>query len=188
MTAATAVGIVLLSAIAGLPWALRRRVRPRRAVASAAAASGRGEPGLRVDAAVLLDIVRSAIVAGASVPSALDALARALPHRQGKALAQVVTALQLGASWTEAWRDAPGEHDGIRRALEPAWTGGVSPVPLLRQAAATIRARRTARAREAAARLGVRLVLPLGLCLLPAFVLLGLVPVLLSTGTQLFGG
>src|SRR5699024_6503018 len=74
------------------------------------------------------------------------------------------------------------------RALEPAWVDGVSPVPLLRQAAESIRARRTARARAAAARPGVRLVLPLGLCLLPACVRLGLGPVLVSTGTELVGG
>ena len=39
----------------------------------------------------------------------------------------------------------------------------------------------------AAARLGVRLVLPLGLCLLPAFVLLGIVPFVLSLGGRLLG-
>lgn len=37
------------------------------------------------------------------------------------------------------------------------------------------------------ARLGVRLVLPLGLCLLPAFVLLGIVPFVLSLGGRLLG-
>ena len=41
---------------------------------------------------------------------------------------------------------------------------------------------------EAAGRLGVRLVLPLGLCHLPAFILIGVVPVLLSTGVALLGG
>lgn len=39
-------------------------------------------------------------------------------------------------------------------------------------------------ARGAASRLGVRLVLPLGLCYLPAFVLLGVMPVV----AQLAGG
>jgi len=184
MPVATAVLVLLLSVMVPLPWALSGR-RP---------GAGRGEPGRRagadrrVDPAVLLDITRSAIVAGASVPGALGALAEALPPEQGRPLHRVVTALRLGASWPEAWLGAPAEYLDLRRALEPAWVDGVSPVPLLRQAAESIRARRTARAREAAARLGVRLVLPLGLCLLPAFVLLGLVPVLLSTGTELIGG
>jgi len=38
---------------------------------------------------------------------------------------------------------------------------------------------------QAAGRLGVRLVLPLGLCHLPAFVLVGLVPVLVSMASGL---
>jgi len=42
-------------------------------------------------------------------------------------------------------------------------------------------------AREAAGRLGVRLVLPLGLCFLPAFILIGLVPVILSLAAGLLG-
>ncbi len=184
MSVPAAVVVLLLSALAPLPWALGGR--PLRT--SRQGRRPRSEVDRRVDAAVLLDITRSAIVAGASVPSALGALAEALPAEQGRPLHRVVIALRLGASWAEAWQGAPTELTELQRALEPAWVDGVSPVPLLAQAAATIRARRTARAREAAARLGVRLVLPLGLCLLPAFVLLGLVPVLLSTGTELFGG
>ena len=140
-----------------------------------------------MDEAVLLDLMRSALTAGAGVSRALDAVARAVPHQQGAPLRAVVAALALGAEWEEAWREAPREHEGLRRALQPAWDGGVSPVPLLRQAADSIRRQRLRRAREAAARLGVRLVLPLGLCLLPAFVLFGLLPVLLSTGSRLLG-
>lgn len=183
MTPAAAAAVVLLSALALLPWACGPRpVAAARAGGRTAAGSG------QVDEAVLLDVTRAAIMAGASVPGALAALAEALPPAQGEPLARVVTALQLGASWPEAWDAAPERYRDLQHALEPAWTDGVSPVPLLRQGADTVRARRTARAREAAARLGVRLVLPLGLCLLPAFVLLGLLPVLLSTGAGLLGG
>lgn len=184
MSVAAAVTVLLLSALAPLPWALGARPVRR----SGSTPDQREAAERRVDPAVLLDITRSAIVAGASVPSALGALAAALPREQGRPLHRAVTALRLGAPWREAWQGAPAEYADLQRALEPAWVDGVSPVPLLQQAAETIRARRTATAREAAARLGVRLVLPLGLCLLPAFVLLGLVPVLLSTGTDLFGG
>ena len=184
MSPVAAAAVVLLSGLALLPWACG----PRK-VATARERHGRSDsPARQVDAAVLLDITRAAIVAGASVPGALAALADALPSNQGGPLARVVTALRLGAPWSEAWQGTPARYRDLQRALEPAWTDGVSPVPLLQQAADTVRARRTARAREAAARLGVRLVLPLGLCLLPAFVLLGLVPVLLSTGAGLFGG
>src|SRR5659263_742093 len=68
----------------------------------------------------------------------------------------------------------------IAECLEAAWVQGAAPGPALRARAGVIRRDRRRSAREAAGRLGVHLVLPLGLCLLPAFVLLGLVPVLVS--------
>ena len=96
--------------------------------------------------------------------------------------------LLLGATWTEAWADAPEILAPLADALEPAWVDGAAPGPLLRQAAASVRSTRHREAQEAAARLGVRLVLPLGLCFLPAFVLLGLVPVVLAAGGAVLGG
>jgi hypothetical protein len=53
---------------------------------------------------------------------------------------------------------------------------GLSPGPLLASAAEDERRRVALAQRLAAARLGVRVVLPTGLCLLPAFVLLSVVP------------
>ena len=61
------------------------------------------------------------------------------------------------------------------------------PGAALRAAAGTLRRERHVRALEAAARLGVRLVLPLGLCYLPAFVLVGLVPVIVSMAAGVLG-
>lgn len=124
-----------------------------------------------VDDAVVLDMVRAALRAGADVVSAIEAVGAALPAHQGEASVRAARALRLGSGWDAAWQQ-PGE---LAAALAPAWSDGVDPEPLLAHAAAAIRTGRQARAREAAARLGVRLVLPLGLCLLPAFVLLGLV-------------
>ncbi|WP_089775973.1 type II secretion system F family protein [Ruania alba] len=184
--------VATLAAVALLPWALARA--PARSGERSAGAGRRGRGPLpradtHVDEAVLLDLAGAALGAGASVPTVLDALGHALPVAHGEPLLRVVAALRLGASWDEAWQAGgdPVPVHPLRSALGPAWRDGVDPGPLLAQAAATIRARRGSRAREAAARLGVRLVLPLGICLLPAFVLLGLMPVLLSTGSSLFG-
>ena len=57
---------------------------------------------------------------------------------------------------------------------------GAAPAEALRAAADLLRRSRHSQALEAANRLAVRLVLPLGACYLPAFVLVGLVPVLIS--------
>ena len=48
--------------------------------------------------------------------------------------------------------------------------------------------REALRDREAAERLAVRLVLPLGLCHLPAFIILGIVPVVVGAGADLLHG
>ena len=65
--------------------------------------------------------------------------------------------------------------------LQPAWEEGASPVPLLVRGASRTRAAEIHRALDAAERLGVRLMIPLGVCLLPAFFALGIVPVVVST-------
>ncbi|EGF54590.1 conserved domain protein [Actinomyces sp. oral taxon 170 str. F0386] len=54
--------------------------------------------------------------------------------------------------------------------------------------AASLRAGRHARDEEAAERLAVRLVLPLGACHLPAFVILGIAPVVASVGMSMLTG
>lgn len=172
--------LLALALLAPLPWKWSRRLP---------AGSVRQGPRQRresdmVDGAVVLDLVRAALATGVDVVSALEAVGAALPAAQGAPYLRAAKALRLGAQWQAAW----SERCEVADALEPAWTDGVDPEPLLAHAAAAIRRSRQARAREAAARLGVRLVLPLGLCLLPAFVLLGLVPVLLAAGLELWGG
>jgi len=192
--------LVLLAVVAVWPWTARtvgdRSERgghsaPRAGRSSRRARARRrpGRPGPRsrarepvVDEAVVLDMVRAALRAGADVVTAIASVGAALPTDQGEPCVQAARALRLGSSWDAAWR-ARGE---LARALAPAWSDGVDPEPLLAHAAAAIRIGRQARAREAAARLGVRLVLPLGLCLLPAFVLLGLVPLLISAGLDVW--
>lgn len=140
-----------------------------------------------IDPAVLLDLAAAALAAGASVPGALIALGEAVGGAEGRVLRRAGAALLLGGSWPDAWGRTQGSLGDLARALEPAWVDGVPATPLLQTVADRIRADRSREAQEAAARLGVRLVLPLGLCFLPAFVLLGLVPVLLSAGIGLLG-
>lgn len=174
-----AVLLLALAVLGCLPWA----PRPLRATRAVLPGRRKRSEHERVDDAVVLDLVRAALASGVDVVSAVDAVGAALPSEQGAPYRRAAKALRLGASWEAAWTRRSRAAD----ALEPAWTDGVDPEPLLAHAAAAIRRTRQAKAREAAARLGVRLVLPLGLCLLPAFVLLGLVPVLLAAGLELWG-
>lgn len=76
--------------------------------------------------------------------------------------------------------DAATAEEAIERILRLSAAAGVPAVELLR--AEADRARREARTagRTGAARLSSRLLLPLGICTLPAFLLLGVAPLILS--------
>ena len=143
-----------------------------------------------VDEALVLDLAASALSAGASVPGVLTALGGAL---QEESAGVVGRALLLGAPWNEAWA-APDDEQWRRRrsrlesCLRPGWEDGASPVALLEATARSLRAGRRARDEEAAERLAVRLVLPLGACHLPAFVILGIAPVVASVGMGMLTG
>lgn len=75
--------------------------------------------------------------------------------------------------------DPPG-RDHVRQVLQLSRSAGVPAVELLRATAAQDRHRARVCGRLRAARLSTRLLLPLGICTLPAFLLLGVAPLLLS--------
>lgn len=148
-------------------------------------ADPRRRPGPAPDSVTILDLLVVAVEAGASVPDAVGAVGDVLVDPVGADLRAAAGALRLGTPWAAAWARAPGIGEALA-PLESAWSTGAGAAPALRAAAAGLRRERERAAREAAARLGVRIVLPLGLCFLPAFVLIGLVPVLVSlAGTLL---
>lgn len=75
--------------------------------------------------------------------------------------------------------DAAG-RDRVQEVLDLSRAAGVPAVELLRATAAQDRHRARVHGRLRAARLSTRLLLPLGVCTLPAFLLLGVAPLLLS--------
>jgi tight adherence protein B len=84
--------------------------------------------------------------------------------------------------------EAVGDESGVEAVLDLSRRAGVPAAELLRSEAEE--ARRSARA-EAAAHasvLAVRLMLPLGLCVLPAFMVLGVAPLLIAVITSTVSG
>ena len=161
-------GIGTLSALVGCAAWLAGRAWTTRLIAAAARAPARSDH-------VTCELAAAALSAGAPIPTVLEVLSEVedAPH-----LAHASRALLLGVSWEEAW----GEHaDGpLAQSLAVAWTSGASPVALLRRRAERLRAALDAEARSAASRLAARLVLPLGICFLPAFAFLALIPAIMS--------
>ncbi|MCB5292016.1 type II secretion system F family protein [Arthrobacter sp. SO3] len=141
-----------------------------------------GGPGIG-DVAMMLELIGAMLDAGAGLGRAL-ALAAELagPDARGP-LRPVVAALAIGTDWETAWRGSDvrsPELLALRQALGFAALTGAPSSAILYAQAARMRRERFRSAEKAAAALGVKLVVPLGLCSLPAFICLGVVPVLLA--------
>ena len=139
-------------------------------------------PGLH-DTAMMLELIGAMLDAGAGLGRALALVAElATPELRGP-LRPVVAALAVGADWDTAWRSSSTRSPGLlalRDALGFAALTGAPSSAILYAQAARMRRERFRAAEKQAAALGVKLVVPLGLCSLPAFVCLGVVPVLLA--------
>ncbi|TQM64513.1 type II secretion system F family protein [Humibacillus xanthopallidus] len=103
-------------------------------------------------------------------------------------LRQVATALQWGASEAVAWASVGPAWAPAARVVSLAHAGGVPPGPLLTAASDDLHRAELDRLEVAAAQVGVRLVAPLGLVLLPAFCLTTVVPLVVALGSQLLVG
>jgi len=139
-------------------------------------------PGLR-DSAMMLELIAAMLHSGASIGHALELVAAAATPEYGRALRPVVGAMAIGADWETAWRSSDvrsPEILALRDALGFAALTGAPSSSILYAQAARMRRERFRAAEKRAASLGVKLVVPLGLCSLPAFICLGVVPVLLA--------
>lgn len=85
---------------------------------------------------------------------------------------------RCGAEWVRFDRFVAASP--LRAAIAAAAAAGVPLRPLLLEEAEAARDRGSAGLEREAERLGVRVLIPIGVCVLPAFVLLGVVPVLLA--------
>lgn len=137
------------------------------------------------DVPLLVDLVAAALGAGATPVAALDIAGRAVGGHEGEEVVRVAARLRLGSDWAGAWTGTSAPLEPLQRCLGLALSVGAPGAGLLRATASELRRRRHRSAQLEASRLGVRLVLPLGLCALPAFLVLGVVPVVLSLATEL---
>ena len=149
---------------------------------SASTQAHTGGDGLR-DTAMMLELVASMLDAGAGIGRALELIAKCASPPIRQSLQPVVAALAIGADWETAWR-TPGKHAPevvrLKDALAFAALTGAPSASILYAQAARERREQFRAAEKRAAALGVRLVVPLGLCSLPAFICLGIVPVLIA--------
>ena len=134
----------------------------------------------RLAAAVpqVVDLMAACLGAGLSPSAALEHVAAAVGAPAADELAAVLARLRLGVDPATVWRDLARHPQlgGLGRALARAVESGASVADAMQRLSGDLR--RTARSDvESRARaVGVKAAVPLGVCLLPAFVLVGVVP------------
>lgn len=169
------VTVAALLALAGRRWLTRMTARAT------------APPPVEEEAVGLaLALLEASVASGADVAGAVASVGAALAPetpRGGSGLTAAGLALRAGARWEDAWTRAADESPSlapVEEALRWAWRSGAAPGPAL-AAARRSEVRRSAAARElAVSQLSVRAALPLSLCLLPSFVLVGIVPMLIA--------
>jgi Flp pilus assembly protein TadB len=134
------------------------------------------------DLPLAADLLAAAMRAGAPVDRSVLAVAEALGGPLGERLARVGRTLLLGGGPEEAWAhlSAVPDADRLVAAALRSSSSGAALAGALTRLADDLRAARSTTAEAAARRAGVLIVLPLGLCFLPAFILAGLVPVIVA--------
>ncbi|MEU6589367.1 type II secretion system F family protein [Streptomyces sp. NPDC046881] len=136
------------------------------------------------------DLLAACIAAGAGPVIAAQAVGEALGGPVGQALARGAAEVRLGGEPADAWRSLaalPGA-DVLARLLERAGQSGLPAVGPVSRLASDARAEwartATARARRAA----VLISAPVGLCFLPAFIAVGVLPVVIGLAGGVMGG
>ncbi|MFN8027600.1 MAG: type II secretion system F family protein [Acidimicrobiia bacterium] len=171
-----------------LPWpapsALRNRVRelPGSRVVLAPftrRASIRRAAAVAAEVPVVVDLLAVAVGAGCTPYLAVEHAAKWSPPSVADALHAVVRACAFGASFADAWRDVARQLPQLESLADALTIGertGAPVGPALTRLAAEERASARRRIEAHARRVPVRLLFPLVFLVLPAFVVLTVVP------------
>jgi len=137
------------------------------------------------EVAGVIDLLALTLRGGVGLVEAMEAVATRVGGPLGLHLQTVAAAGRWGVDDETAWASIPSAWQPAAQALRMAATAGVPPAELLVRAAAEVRRAEQQRLEVATATLGIRIVLPLGLAFLPAFVLTTVVPIVLALAHQM---
>ncbi|ELP64730.1 type II secretion system F family protein [Streptomyces turgidiscabies] len=177
---------VVVGLVAGVAlwwWRLRRTAGGTAAEAVDTAEAARQLP-------LAADLLAACIAAGAGPVIAAQAVGEALAGPVGERLARGAAEVRLGGEPSEAWRklaSIPGAGP-LAGLLERADESGVPASGPVARLAADTRAEWGRTATERARRAAVMVTAPVGLCFLPAFIAVGVLPVVMGLADGLLGG
>lgn len=125
-----------------------------------------------------VDLMAACLAAGLSPAAALEQVTAVVDQPLAGELAGVSARLRLGVAPATVWRDlaAHPQLGGLGRTIARAVESGASVADAMLRLADDQRRRDRAAVETRARSVGVKAALPLGVCLLPAFVLVGVVP------------
>ncbi|MEU0099163.1 type II secretion system F family protein [Streptomyces sp. NPDC006267] len=175
-------GCVVGSAAAYGAWRWQR-TRPRRC-------SGGSHPERAVIAGQLplaADLLAACIAVGAGPREAAQAVGESIGGPVGDRLARTAAEIRLGGEPAEAWGrfgEIPGTGP-LARCLHRAGSTGAPAAEPVARLAESMRADRARAAVARAQRAGVLITAPVGLCFLPAFLAVGVAPVIIGLAGEL---
>ena len=137
---------------------------------------------VRRDLPHLVDLLAAAVRGGATPGAGVQMACAALPGPAADRLAGVTERLGLGVDPERVWASLADDPDlaPLGRALARSHRTGAGVVSTIEQLADELGRSARAHVEERARAVGVRAALPLGLCLLPSFLLLGIVPLVVG--------
>lgn len=163
-------GIVVGCVLAALTWRLLSRME--------APAVRRRRERLAAALPHVVDLMASTLAVGLSPASALQRVADAVDPPMSEELAALDARLRLGVDPVSVWRElaADPQLGALGRCIGRAVDSGASVADAMHRLADDLREEMRAGVESRARAVGVKAAAPLGLCLLPAFVLVGVVP------------
>lgn len=190
-----AVALVLLPGRVAVSRRLPVLGRAHRGPTESSRRANKGMDPLAV--ASVLDLLAACLRAGLPMASAARAVAPEAPEALGEALRRAADLLALGADaatvWEQVARDANGrpgadEIESLARMARRSARSGSSLAAAVLELAEQQRSAVEDTAAAKAERAGVLIGGPLGLCFLPAFVCLGIVPVVIGLAGRVLDG
>ncbi|MFF1507323.1 type II secretion system F family protein [Streptomyces sp. NPDC058326] len=182
-------GWVLFGAFGGLFAGVLVAAGVRRAAGRRAASPAEGEEAAR-HLPLAADLLAACASAGAGPAEAAEAVGRSLGGPLGERLTRTAAELRLGGEPAEVWRRfgvIPGAA-GLARCMERAGSSGAPAAEGVARHAAALRSARARAAEARARRAQVLISAPVGLCFLPAFLAVGVAPVVIGLATGLLDG
>jgi len=167
----------------GVALGVTAAVVVHRVVAGSEPAERRRErAAVRADLPLLVLFLATALRAGSATSSAVRQAAAALPGPGADRLLVAADRLALGVAPDRVWSSlaTDAELGAVGRALARAERTGAPVATVVERLADDLADAGRAEVEDRARAVGVRAAVPLGVCLLPSFLLLGIVPLVAS--------